>query len=243
MDGRKTAAREALAASALASAEANAAIAEARAAKAELLAAAVAADSLARTADASGTSAESLDRAALKMAADARMIAARQRYVSAVAAEAEKDPIAFAAARAARDAETAADAAPEIAREMARRIEPVSVFVSAKEGRVFIRQGFEPIFDAAVEIDDPGFPLGTHVFTAMAANENGTALHWSAVTMPSVFSERGGSAEAALERIKLTDKAREEISRRLWTGGSLIISDEGISNETGKGTDFVVLSK
>jgi hypothetical protein len=53
----------------------------------------------------------------------------------------------------------------------------------------------------------------------------------------------GGSAADALARVKLPEHVREQIARRLWVGASLIISDEGISRETGKGTDFVVLTK
>ena len=35
----------------------------------------------------------------------------------------------------------------------------------------------------------------------------------------------------------------EFIAERLWTGASLIISDQGISNETGTYTDFIVLTR
>src|SRR5262249_61431024 len=43
----------------------------------------------------------------------------------------------------------------------------VAVFVSRKEKQVFVRQGFVPLFELPVAIDDPDQPLGTHVFTAM----------------------------------------------------------------------------
>jgi hypothetical protein len=29
----------------------------------------------------------------------------------------------------------------------------------------------------------------------------------------------------------------------LWAGGSLIVSDNGISSETGEATDFIILTK
>ena len=51
------------------------------------------------------------------------------------------------------------------------------------------------------------------------------------------------SAASALDRIKFSDEVMQKISEKLWTGASLIISDHGISAETGKGTDFVVLTK
>ena len=243
VEGKKVAAREALALSAQASAEANAAVDDLREARAEVAAAEAAAR--ARVADlaakdAATHTAEDMEAA---KAGEARVLAAYQRLEAAKSAHAQKDPLAYAAARAARDAEIAADEAPDQARDAARRVEPVSVFVSAKEGMIFVRQGFEQVLDTKVEIDDPLEPLGTHVFTAMAPDTNGTKMKWSAVTMPSSSGAQAGTAIAALERITIPAKVREEISRRLWTGASLIISDEGISNETGKGTDFVVLTK
>lgn len=171
-----------------------------------------------------------------------RQQAARDRLRAAVVADDAKRPAAFAAARAARDAEAAAEAAPDEAREIARRQEPVTVFVSGKEGQVFVRQGFEQVMDAAIEIDDAIEPLGTHVFTAMAAGAD-NKLAWSAVSMPSVRGGTTGDPLAALARISMPRTVRDEIARRVWTGASLIISDEGISHETGKGTDFVVLTK
>ncbi len=243
VETKRSAAREALAHSVEASAEANAAADELRAARAEVAAAEAAARALVVSLSAKSPASETAEEMALAKAAEDRVLAAYQRRQRAVAADATKDPAAYAAARAAREAEIAADEAPQQARDAARRTEPVSVFVSVKEGMIFVRQGFEQVLDTKVEIDDPLEPLGTHVFTAMAPTDDGTKLKWSAVTMPTSNGTRSGTAIAALERITMPAKVREEIARRVWTGASLVISDEGISNETGKGTDFVVLTK
>ena len=56
---------------------------------------------------------------------------------------------------------------------------PISVFVSRKEGKVFVRKGFEPVFEAPVTIDRPDQPLGTHVYTALAFNDDNTSLRWT----------------------------------------------------------------
>jgi hypothetical protein len=49
------------------------------------------------------------------------------------------------------------------------------------------------------------------------------------------------SAADALERIEIAQDVRDRIAERLWTGGSLIISDEPLSGETGAvGTDLTV---
>ena len=60
----------------------------------------------------------------------------------------------------------------------------VAVFVSRKEKQVFVRQGFVPLFELPVAIDDPDQPLGTHVFTAMAETEDGTGMRWNLMTVP-----------------------------------------------------------
>jgi L,D-transpeptidase catalytic domain len=44
-----------------------------------------------------------------------------------------------------------------------KRTGQVAVFVSRKEKKVFVRQGFLPLFELPVAIDDPDQPLGTHV--------------------------------------------------------------------------------
>ena len=48
----------------------------------------------------------------------------------------------------------------------AKRSGQVAVFVSRKEQRVYVRKGFEPLFDMPVVIANPDQPLGTHVLTA-----------------------------------------------------------------------------
>jgi L,D-transpeptidase catalytic domain len=42
---------------------------------------------------------------------------------------------------------------------------PISVFVSRKLSKLFVRQGFTPLFDVPIKIENPDEPLGTHVFT------------------------------------------------------------------------------
>jgi len=64
---------------------------------------------------------------------------------------------------------------------------PISVFVSRKQNKVFVRQGFQPLFDMPVTISEPERPLGTHVFTAMALTDDGKAMRWTAVSIPSEY--------------------------------------------------------
>ena len=154
-------------------------------------------------------------------------------------------------------------AAGILARDANRSSKPVSVLVSRKTGRLYVRQGFQPVFDVPVTIADAGQPIGTHVFTAHDHRAGSDAMHWSAITtvgataalsdVPAKRSRKSRSAAmparpdltatAALDRIEIPDDVRHRIGGMLMPGSSLIVSDEGISAETGKGTDFVVLTQ
>src|SRR5262245_38839542 len=130
---------------------------------------------------------------------------------------------------------------------------PVSVFVSRKAGRLFVRRGFKPLFDSPITIQDPEQPLGTHVFTVMAHQHDGEAPRWTAVSMPEKARPtpetkrhtRGkqiddapvptpDQANAALDRIAIPPDAIERISDLLTPGSSLIVSDYGISRKDRK---------
>ena len=140
---------------------------------------------------------------------------------------------------------------------------PISVFISRKEGKLYVRKGFEPVFDAPVTFEEPNRPLGTHVFTALAVNGDNTTLRWNVVSMPgagsppvkkSVKGKRvetpaapvvgpASNATEALGRVTIPQDALERISELMSPGASLIISDKGLGGETGKGTDFIVLTR
>ena len=145
-----------------------------------------------------------------------------------------------------------------------QKIVPISVFVSRKSSKLFVRRGFAPLFDVPVKIQNPEEPLGTHVFTAMASQNEGPAIRWTVVSMPEGFSRSPAARQkshkermertiatapavpptdksnAALNRIEIPPDAFERISDLITPGSSLIVSDRGISDETGSDTDFIV---
>ena len=51
------------------------------------------------------------------------------------------------------------------------------------------------------------------------------------------------SAADALDRIQMPKEAVERISELLIPGSSLIVSDEGLGRETGRYTEFIVLTR
>ncbi len=128
--------------------------------------------------------------------------------------------------------------------------------------KLFVRQGFSPLFEAPVKIQNPQEPIGTHVFTAVESADAGADLRWIVVSMPSeVHPVIGRSAkwrgkperqmvgislptpspDTALERIEIPQDAIERISELLTPASSLIVSDSGFSRETGRDTDFIVV--
>ena len=51
------------------------------------------------------------------------------------------------------------------------------------------------------------------------------------------------NATEALDRVTIPPDALERISELMSPGASLVISDKGLGGETGKGTDFIVLTR
>lgn len=165
-----------------------------------------------------------------------------------------------AAARAleeANAADGAREAAAEAAEEAKRKTQPVSVFVSRKTQRFYVRQAFQPVYEGPVSILEVDRPLGTYVFTAVGHASNSAEVRWNVVSMysagevqparyrydaqkPAAPADTAG-AKQALDRIIIPRDAVEKASEIVLPGSSLIISDEGPSIETGKDTDFVVI--
>jgi hypothetical protein len=197
-----------------------------------------------------------------KAQAVARVAELRVQWDAAKAELQQKLDAVTAAREAAATAETMRAAAAEAARRAAREFEPVSVLVSRKTQRLYVRQAFEPIFESPVTIADPDRPIGTHVFTAIERSSDAN-LRWSVVSLgggrpPSDAVEPSGrapgssgrdvapvptdpdSARAALDRIVIPQDALDRIVS-VAPRSSLIVTDEGLSSETGKGTEFVVL--
>lgn len=148
-------------------------------------------------------------------------------------------------------------------RAQKRQSLPISIFVSRKSGKVLVRQGFEPLFEAPVQIEHPEAPLGTHVFTALDFGAGERELNWSVVSMTTAVPseprpKRGRDAQtpagaarpdipqtaaASLARVNMSDDVLERIAEFVKPGSTFMISDVDASNETGKGTDFVLLTR
>src|SRR6516225_6490459 len=210
----------------------------------------------------SAVSAEAKEQAEGAKAKVVASIAELEVQLAAAKAELQSRIDARTAAREAADvAETARAVAAGAARQAARELEPVSVLISRKTQRLYVRQGFEPIFDGPVTILDADRPIGTHVFTAVERKSGDANIRWSVVSLddalggtaePHGGAPRGASrnaepkltepdnARAALDRIVIPQDTLDRITE-IGPRSSLIVTDEAVSSETGKGTDFVVL--
>jgi L,D-transpeptidase-like protein len=212
---------------------------------------------------ASAGSAEAKQRTEETKAKAAARVAELEAQLAAAKAELQPKLDAVAPAReAALAAETARVVAAEAARKVTRDLAPVSVFISRKTQRLYVRQAFQPILESPVTIRDSDRPIGTHVFTAMERT-GGDDMRWSVVSLDGGHPDGGvvephgparegrgrdaepvsdaGDAKAALDRITIPQDALDRIQGMASPRSSLIISDEALSSETGKGTEFVVL--
>src|SRR5262245_25231701 len=256
------AAKAAVEASALKAAAARTGAATLRASETALASVQARREAAAKALDRTST-AEMATRAKLALAnAETKHAEAEQANADARALETAAAAAAMAAARLASDAEQASREAATALKAAERGTEPISIFISKKTGRVYIRQSWAPIYEAPVTIRDSEQPIGTHLYLAVAPDANRQALSWLSVSLRACAAprnklgqERAGrtrtarhehapeTAAGALARFELPEEAKRFIEERLWTGASLIISDEGVSNETGTYTDFIVLTR
>src|SRR6516164_9161873 len=200
-------------------------------------------------------------KARLLQFAESSQIATDARAVDATASEEPAKP-------AATDVDPPKPPAPtgKSSAQPVKHAGQVAVFVSRKEHKLFVRQGFVPLFDTPVTIDEGDRPLGTHVFTALGPKADGSGMRWNLITVVSsgpqkevekprgrhkrgepakpvvVETKTASTAAEALDRIELPKEAVDRISELLTPGSSLIVSDLGNSYETGQGTEFVVLA-
>jgi hypothetical protein len=197
-----------------------------------------------------------------KSALTAKVTELQEKWAAAKAQLQPKQDALAAAREAAGTAETARAAAAEAARVAARELEPVSVLISRKTQRLYVRQAFEPVFDAPITIEDADRPVGTHIFTAMERGGDDASIRWSVVSLEGSHGhgavETHGprlrsrvrdvdaapidaeAAKAALDRIAIPQDVLNRIPG-IAPRSSLIVTDEAPSSETGKGTDFVVV--
>ena len=201
-----------------------------------------------------------------KSTAEAKLAEAEGKFREASEVKAAKDQDVVSAQNGVREADEQASAAAASAKDAALRVEPISIFISRKTRHLYVRQATQHLFDMPITIRDPERPLGTHLFIATRAGDDGASLHWVGLTPPAAVeikrrhhsSRRGHriepeeevpslkpfpeTASAALDRIELPPEALQRIGERVWAGATLIISDVEMSGEGRYPMDFIILS-
>ncbi|WP_409560820.1 L,D-transpeptidase family protein [Hyphomicrobium sp. MC8b] len=173
------------------------------------------------------------------------------------------------AADALRDAQsdlTSAKAAlTDVNKEMRLRSKPVAVLISLRAQRIYVRQGFEPLLEAPIEVAPLKHKVGTHVFTAMNYGTDPNTFDWRLVSAqtpsPGQAFDEGKKkrrrtalaqgrqldvqmANEALNAFTIPDDIQQTISELARPGSSLIVSDRELPlHENGSGTEFVVLTR
>jgi L,D-transpeptidase-like protein len=203
--------------------------------------------------------------ASARAAAQGDIDRARAALTEAQSREAAKTPAAFAAVQAWKAAIATGDLAAETVKESDRRLEPVSILFSKKEGRVFIRQDWKEVYEAPITFKDPDRAIGTHLFVAVDADADGK-VKWSAISVPSggmpsddaprnrskndksaepapAPTPQADTAAAALERVELPDGVRERMAELVWTGAQVIVTDNARSDEMDIDTDIIVSTR
>jgi hypothetical protein len=208
--------------------------AEAAAARAEKVAAA------ARRAEAARA------RALKRLSAAEARLAAQKAGLAKVRAEAQVQKLRADASVATTIAEAATkQAEPQLAelaaaeseaREARLRAWPVSILVSLKTQRIYVRQGFEPVLEMPAVIKEPEKQIGTYAFyaTETAQGDRG----WLSVALTKDSKSDGA---AVLDRIEIPREVSEKLASSTWFGSALIVSDEAPYKETAAGTDFLVV--
>ena len=124
-------------------------------------------------------------------------------------------------------------------------VEPVSIYISRAAQKIYVRRNthkplpdggerFDESIELPVTIRDPGRPIGTHIFTAMAKGDQG--LRWSAVTI-----DEADDAKDALDRVTIPQEVLDRIAPTVTPRSSIVISDEPLSKETNYRTEFVAV--
>ena len=105
------------------------------------------------------------------------------------------------------------------------------------EGHLFVRQGYNRVFDAPIVLVRPSRPLGTHIFTAMKFDPGDATTKWMAISL------EGGDSTSALDRIEIPTDVRQQISEKLTPGSTLIVADASDNSAILlEGDDFLVAS-
>lgn len=180
-----------------------------------------------------------------KAKAAARAEEAAVQLDTVMADTTSKIDAAASAANAAKEAARKKAEAKKAATEAALALEPVSIYISRATQKLYVRRNTNKpwpdggvVYDSTIEVPvtirDPDRPIGTHIFTAVARNDDG--LRWTVVSI-----DEGDQAEDALDRITIPQDVIDRVGPTALPRSSIVVSDEPLSRETNYRTEFVAV--
>lgn len=125
-------------------------------------------------------------------------------------------------------------------------------------GQLLVRRDFEPLFETPVVIGEPETALGTHFLQFQEVDAMTGKGQWYATALDNALSsatkkrlgitldadpDAFNATLSTLQRITVPEDVRERIEELLVAGSSLTITDTGTAAETGKGTDFITVTR
>jgi peptidoglycan hydrolase-like protein with peptidoglycan-binding domain len=125
-------------------------------------------------------------------------------------------------------------------------------------GQILVRQKFKPVIEQPITIREPEVALGTHFLLAREVDGDKGKAEWYGVSMDNqltaatmkrlgITKEADAAAPDAitrvLDRLDIPEDMRNRISSLMGEGASLSISDTGLGQETGNGTDFITITR
>ena len=118
---------------------------------------------------------------------------------------------------------------PELATEG-----PVTILLTAGDGRVIVYRNGVEIGRARVELRDPSQPLGTHVFVVAAGSPSGeSGPRWIGVGIPGYADAAGKPLDPAeADRVRMPPAFRSAVAPLLVPGTTLMVTDAAVFGQT-----------
>lgn len=118
----------------------------------------------------------------------------------------------------------------------------VSLLVSGADRKLYIVQDGKIIRQGNVEIERPGEPLGSHIFTLLGAKGDTRSLQWKAVgfTRPGAHPELLPSGTSVIQRIESEPALSDEVHELMHPGLLLVMTDAPAHPDTRSDPGFVI---
>jgi hypothetical protein len=123
---------------------------------------------------------------------------------------------------------------------------PLSIPISQRDQRMYVRKDVKPLFDIPIAIANSGQLLGSHLFMVTAQDEDKKNLRWTVVSMPSTLqanSQTAASAKEALDRLEIPKDAVDRISALISVGATIIVTDQGLNRHSTLDSDYMISTR